>query len=83
MYCGDERDGEGVLTYPGGRQDVGTWKGTKLVKLRFTVKASYFVPASCDHPLKSPESTSLGSPDVKERGRFGPRGPLEVSTVFH
>ncbi len=75
MYHGDVREGEGVLTYPGGRQDVGTWKGTKLIKLRFIVKEAYFNP---DLPSKSPEEYSLGSPDLKERASFGPKGQLEV-----
>ncbi len=78
MYHGDVRDGEGVLTYPGGRQDVGTWEGTKLVKLRFTVKEAYFDPASRDLPLKSPEENSLGSSNSEERAGFGPKGQLEV-----
>ena len=70
------RDGEGVLTYPGGRQDVGVWKGVKLVRLRFTVGGAFFDPSSAN-PLGSPNS-SLGASDCRSRGNFGPKGPLEV-----
>ncbi len=79
MYHDDVRQGEGVLTYPGGRQDVGTWQGTKLVQLTFTIKEAHFDPAaaSCDHTSKS-SKCSLGSPDTKERGNVGPKGQLEV-----
>jgi len=79
MYRGDMRDGDGVLTYPGGRQDVGTWRGNKLVQLRFTVREAHFDPALSDQPSHTPNS-SLGSPEMKERGKFGPKGYLEVCT---
>ena len=76
VYHNDLRDGEGVLTYPGGRQDVGVWKGMKLIRLRFAVAEVYFDPSST-HPLMSSDS-SLGTNDHKSRGKFGPKGPLEV-----
>ena len=76
VYHSDHRDGEGVLTYPGGRQDVGVWKGVKLVRLRFAVAETHFDPSSLT-PLGSPNS-SLGTIDHRSRGKFGPKGPLEV-----
>ena len=76
MYHGNSRDGEGVMTYPGGRQDVGVWRGTKLIKLKFAIQEASFDPWSL-HPLSS--CHSLGSPDLKSRGKHGPMGPLEVS----
>jgi hypothetical protein len=33
LYKEDEREGPGVLSYHDGTQDVGLWKGEKLVKL--------------------------------------------------
>lgn len=33
LYKEDEREGPGVLTYPDGKQDVGLWKGERLLKL--------------------------------------------------
>ena len=76
MYHGDVRDGEGVMTYLGGRQDVGTWRGEKLAQLKFVVPAVSFDPYS-SHPLGS--THSLDTPDLKSRGKYGPKGPLEVS----
>ena len=76
VYHCDMRDGEGVQTYPGGRQDVGVWRGVKLVRLRFTVAEAHFDPSS-PNPLGSPDS-SLGTPDNRSRGNFGLKGPLEV-----
>ena len=64
------------MTYPGGRQDVGVWRGTKLIKLKFAIQEASFNPWSI-HPLSS--CHSLGSPDLKSRGKYGPMGPLEVS----
>ena len=64
------------MTYPGGRQDVGVWRGTKLIKLKFAIQEASFNPWSI-HPLSS--CHSLGSPDLKSRGNYGPMGPLEVS----
>ena len=75
MYHGDSRDGEGVMTYPGGRQDVGVWSGTKLIQLRFAVIEAAFDPSS-SHPLPC---HNLDSPDWRSRGKHGPKGPLEVS----
>lgn len=74
-YCGDIRDGEGVMSYPGGRQDVGVWRGEWLVQLKYVVHEATFDPTS-SHPLQS--ANSLDSPDLKSRGKYGPRGPLEV-----
>lgn len=74
IYHGDSRDGEGMMTYPGGRQDVGVWKGTKLVQLKFAVGEASFDPSSSN----SLPCDSLDSPDWKSRGNHGPKGPLEV-----
>ena len=79
MYHGDIRDGEGVMTYPSGRQDVGVWRGEKLVQLKFVVPAATFNPYSA-HPLGS--AHSLDTPDTKSRGKYGPKGPLEVRSVL-
>ena len=77
MYHHDGRDGEGVLTYPGGRQDVGTWRGVKLVQLRFTVAAAFFDPSSAN-PLGLPNSSLVASHHQSRGREFGPKGPLEV-----
>lgn len=70
MYHRDVRDGEGVLTYPGGVKDEGTWKGTKLMQLKFAIVDVHF-DLCCSIPLES-----LGvSPKRKRRG---PIGHLEV-----
>ncbi len=81
MYHDDIRDGEGVLTYPGGRQDVGIWRGTKLIRLRFTIADALYDPYSSSNPLASLDS-SLGASDHKSRGKFGPKGPLEVNCKY-
>jgi hypothetical protein len=78
VYHDDIRDGEGVLTYPGGRQDVGIWRGTKLIRLRFTIADALYDPYSSSNPL-APLDSSLGASDHKSRGKFGPKGPLEVN----
>lgn len=80
VYHHDIRDGEGVMTYPGGRQDVGIWKGVKLIRLRFTVVEAFFDPSS-SNPLGSPDS-SLGTIDHRSRGKFGLKGPLEVPKII-
>ena len=77
VYHDDIRDGEGVMTYPGGRQDVGIWKGSKLIRLRFTVAEAIFDPSASLSSL-GPLDSSLGTNDHKSRGKFGPKGPLEV-----
>lgn len=64
------RSGEGVLTYPGCRQDVGIWCGSRLVQLKFAV-----------HEAASPlhaGSRVLHTPDLASRGDHMPKGPLEV-----
>ena len=68
------------MTYPGGRQDVGIWKGVKLIRLRFTVVEAFFDPSS-SNPLGSPDS-SLGTIDHRSRGKFGLKGPLEVPKII-
>ena len=76
-YKHDVRDGLGIQSYPGAgrRQDVGIWKGNKLVKLRFIIPE-----ASMSSLLDTASSTaSLELPDLKHRGKYGPKGPLEVS----
>ena len=80
VYHHNVRDGEGVLTYPGGRQDVGIWKGVKLIRLRFTVPEAHFDPTS-PNPLGSPDS-SLDTTNHRSRGNFGLKGPLEVIRAF-
>lgn len=81
MYHHDVRDGEGVMTYPGGRQDVGIWRGTKLVRLRFTIAEVLYNTYTSSNPL-GPLDSSLGASDHKSRGKFGPKGPLEVPTYL-
>lgn len=76
MYHNDIRDGEGIMTYSGGQQDVGIWKGPKLIQLKFVIKEILFDPmTSMPAALKS----SLCIPEVSSRGKYGPKGPLEVS----
>ena len=65
------------MSYPGGRQDVGIWKGTKLLRLRFTIADALYDPYALFNPLE-PLNSSLGASDRKSRGNFGPKGPLEV-----
>jgi len=67
----------GIQSYPGAgrRQDVGIWKGNILVKLRFIIPE-----ASISSLLDTSSSAaSLELPDLKHRGKYGPKGPLEVS----
>lgn len=69
-YQDGVRSGEGVLTYPGCRQDVGMWCGSRLVQLKFAV-----------HEAASPlhaGSRVLHTPDLASRGNHMPKGPLEV-----
>lgn len=67
-YKDDMRCGEGVYSYHGGRQDVGIWKGQKLIRLKFVI--SEIIP--------SHKSRSLPTPDMHSRGKHGPKGYLEV-----
>ena len=76
MYCNDVRDGEGVLRYRGGREDVGGWRGPKIVRLEFSVEEAWFSHRS-SQPLGS--GHSLGGRDPRQRGRAGVKGELEVS----
>jgi len=79
-YKHDIRDGLGIQSYPGAgrRQDVGIWKGNKLVKLRFIIPE-----ASISSLLDTSSSVaSLELPDLKHRGKYGPKGPLEVSCFY-
>ena len=69
-YRNGERSGEGVLTYPACRQDVGVWCGDRLVQLRFTVHEAMA-------PLHA-GSRVLHTPDNANRGDYLPKGPLEV-----
>lgn len=70
------RCGEGVVTYPGGRQDVGIWRGMKLVRLKFALREITLDPLESRHLSNS---RRLHTPDVKSRGKHGPKGYLEVS----
>lgn len=69
------RQGEGVVSYPGGHQDVGIWKGLKLVKLKFAVKEMTLDPLPIQQLSRSGR---LHTPDLKSRGPYGPKGCLEV-----
>jgi len=65
-----------VQSYPGAgrRQDVGIWKGNKLIKLHFIISE-----ADLFFQLDTSSSTaSLELPDFKHRGNYGSKGPLEV-----
>ena len=70
------------MTYPGGRQDVGIWRGTKLIRLRFTIAEVLYDPYASPNPLGPLDSSSLGASDYKSRGKFGPKGPLEVKITY-
>ena len=70
MYCAGKREGEGVITYPGGRQDIGIWSGSKLIRLKFTIKEAF-----TDHRLPLPIVRSYSQvPYVESRYK----GHLEV-----
>lgn len=69
------RCGEGVVTYPGGRQDVGIWRGAKLVRLKFALREVTVDPLASRLLSKS---HGLLTPDIKSRGNHGPKGILEV-----
>ena len=71
-YQDGVRSGEGVQTYPGARQDVGTWCGSRLVRLRFAVHEA-------TAPLHA-RSRELQTPDLTSRGDHMPKGPREVCT---
>lgn len=73
IYENDIRHGEGVFSYPGGRQDVGIWRGEKLVRLKFLIKE---VELTLD-PVVSRHS-DLPTPDMASRGKHGVKGYLEV-----
>lgn len=77
VYHNDIRDGEGVFTYSGGHQDVGMWKGTKLVQLTSSITDAIFIPR-LKHLFNDISGISL--PDTKHRNH--PKGFLEV-TGFH
>ena len=73
MYQHDVRQGEGVFSYPGGRQDVGTWRGEKLIRLKFALRELEFTLG----PGKS-RLNRLPTPDLASRGNYGRKGYLEV-----
>ena len=75
MYSDDIRDGEGVLSYPGGRQDIGVWRGRKLTQLKFIIKEIALDPKIS----RQKASHGLQTPDMHSRGNAGPKGYLEVS----
>ena len=70
MYKDDIRHGEGTMTYVNRRQDVGMWRGSKLIQLKFALPEA-------SSPLYS-DSYTLYTPDLKSRGNHLPKGPLEV-----
>lgn len=74
-YQRDMREGEGVLSYPGGHQDVGSWKGTRLIRLKFAITEISITPAPYH---QRPNNGRLMTPDVHSRGKCGPKGYLEV-----
>lgn len=69
MYEDGVRRGEGVCSYPGGRQDVGVWRGHKLIRLKFAIR---------ELDVNTRNQTELLTPDTHSRGKFGPKGNLEV-----
>ena len=71
-YYDDIRHGEGVVSYPCGRQDVGIWRGHHLVELKYPLVEAYF------QPNRASDRESLKSPDYTLRGLVSPRGYLEV-----
>lgn len=75
IYHNDLRCGEGVLSYPNGRQDVGIWKGQQLIQLKFPQLEADFAPGKIGE-LGS--NASLASPNYTMRGQHGPKGHLEV-----
>ena len=63
-----------MLSYRGGRQDIGVWKGCKLIRLQVVVpEASFSVSDESDEDCRD-----LKTPDFKSRGIFRLKGPLEV-----
>ncbi len=81
MYDNDTRDGEGVLSYPGGRQDVGIWRGKRLTKLKFIIREITLEPKISRHSsLKA--NNDLQTPDLLSRGNAGPKGYLEVNLLI-
>ena len=73
-YQDGVRSGEGVQTYSGSRQDVGTWSGSRLVQLKFAIHEAAA-------PLQG-GSRELHTPDLASRGDHLPKGPLEVGHWF-
>jgi len=55
-------------------EDIGIWKGQKLIRLKFAVRD--IIPSQ-DPTQKRKE---LPTPDIHSRGNYGPKGHLEVST---
>ena len=72
------RDGEGIVTYPGGQQDVGIWKGPYIIQLKFVIKEILFDYLSSEFKIKSHPMT----PDMQSRGKYGPKGHIEVRTLL-
>lgn len=62
------RSGEGVQTYSGSQQDVGTWSGSRLVQLKFAVHEA-------TAPLQG-GSGELHTSDLASQGDHLPKGPL-------
>ena len=62
-----------MITYPGGRQDVGIWNGSRMVQLKYPQ-----VEADFKLEVQGSSSVSLKSPDYSLRGTFGSKGYLEV-----
>lgn len=63
------------MTYRKGHDDVGVWKGAKIVQLKFCVEEAWFDLRS-SQPLDS--GYSIGGPNWRQNGRRGMKGELEV-----
>ena len=79
MYNNDRREGEGVVSYPGGRQDVGIWRGPQISQLKFVINEIALEPRISHHASLR---AGLDTPDLQSRGSFEPKGYLEVSPPY-
>lgn len=57
LYLEDEREGPGVLTYANGKQDVGFWRGEKLIKLCSKIKGAFTIESHPEFQFKPEDST--------------------------
>lgn len=57
LYLEDEREGPGVLTYTNVKQDVGFWRGEKLIKLCSKIKGAFTIESHPEFQFKPEDST--------------------------